>query len=87
MHNNFITATQASEHNLTYDGLFRTTASNVFLVDPTKIDIERLSVELTEIMASDYPFPVSVQPPLTAKDDLEIYYRQPEHFFGRRCNE
>ncbi|HEX4320916.1 MAG TPA: radical SAM protein [Acidobacteriaceae bacterium] len=87
IHNNFITAAQAEHHNLIFDGLFRTTASNVFLVDPTKIDIERLSVELTEIMATDYPFPVSVQPSLTAEEDLEIYYRQPEHFIGRRCND
>jgi MoaA/NifB/PqqE/SkfB family radical SAM enzyme len=63
------------------------TSSNVFETDPTKIDLDELSAELTEITQSVYPFPVTIQPNITELDELITYYRRPEVFVGRRCND
>ena len=87
IHNNFITASQAQSHNLIYGGALPVTSSNVFETDPTKIDLDELSAELTEITQSVYPFPVTIQPNITELDELITYYRRPEVFVGRRCND
>lgn len=87
LHNVFVTGAQAEGHNRLYDGDLHATPSNVFLSDPGKIDLESLSAELTEIAATEYPFAVVIQPRLTSVRDLEVYYRQPEVFIGRRCTD
>jgi Fe-coproporphyrin III synthase len=87
MHNNFVTGEQAQNHNLVFDGDLHATPSNVFESDPTKIDLERLSAELTQIKRSKYPFPVTIQPDRTAVSDLVIYYRRPDVFIGRHCHD
>ena len=56
-------------------------------MDPTAIDIETLSAELTRIAAARYPFPVLIQPALTTLAELRTYYRSPEQFLGRRCTD
>jgi len=87
LHNNFITSDQASTHNTKFDGGLHATASNVFLTDPTKIDVRLLSEELQEIEQAEYPFPVQIQPHLTGVADLQTYYQRPEIPFGRSCND
>ncbi len=87
LHNIFVTGAQAEDHNRLYDGDLHATPSNVFLSDPGKIDLELLSAELNEIATTEYPFAVIIQPRLTDFDDLEVYYRKPETFFGRRCTD
>ena len=87
LHNNFITADQAAQHNGSYGETLRVTPSNVFLSDPTAIDLVALSAELGRIAGSTYPFPVSIHPHLTGIEDLTVYYHQPEIFVGRRCND
>ncbi len=87
IHNNFITEELAALHNGAYAGLLGATASNVFEASPTEIDVEVLSAELTEIAAGSYPFPVLIQPGLTTAQELTTYYRRPEQFIGRRCND
>jgi MoaA/NifB/PqqE/SkfB family radical SAM enzyme len=87
LHNNFVTAAQAEAHNALYDGLLHATASNVFLTDPGKIDLDLLAAELREIEQTAYPFPVVIQPHLTSLADLELYYRHPEALIGRACHD
>jgi MoaA/NifB/PqqE/SkfB family radical SAM enzyme len=87
LHNNFITAEQAEQHNAAYDGALHATASNVFLTDPSKIDLQLLAEELQEIEKSAYPFPVLIQPHLTGAASLETYYRRPDQFVGRACHD
>jgi MoaA/NifB/PqqE/SkfB family radical SAM enzyme len=87
IHNNFVTPELAALHNHTFGERFLATASNVFEADPTAIDIEALSIELTRIAATRYPFPVMIQPNVTDADGLEAYYRNPERPFGRRCTD
>lgn len=87
IHNNFVTEDLAAVHNRTYGAILAVTPSNVFETDPTRIDIETLSDELSRIAATDYPFEVATQPRLTSADDLRTYYRQPGTFIGRRCND
>lgn len=87
VHNNFVTEAEAQSHNSLYDGDLHATSSNVFEADPARIDLELLSAELGEIAQSEYPFPVAIQPHRTGLDELMTYYRRPEIFVGRRCND
>jgi len=87
MHNNFVTELQAERHNLSCSQALRATPSNIFQSHPEEIDLPRLAEDLRRIAATDYPFPVSIQPNLIEERDLETYYRAPEVFFGRRCND
>lgn len=87
LHNNFVTADQAEGHNARYDGALHATASNVFLTDPGKIDLELLSAELREIEQTVYPFPIVIQPHLTSLAALETYYWRPETPVGRACHD
>ena len=87
LHNNFITAEQAESHNAVYEGPLHATASNVFLTDPGKIDLELLAEELQEIERTAYPFPVLIQPHQTNLTALETYYRRPEAPIGRACHD
>ena len=87
LHNNFVTAEQARGHNLHYDGALHATASNVFLTDPAKIDLELLAEELQEIERTSYPFPILIQPQRTSLEALETYYRRPDVPVGRTCHD
>jgi Fe-coproporphyrin III synthase len=87
IHNNFITQDQADIHNERHGEFLHATASNVFQSDPSKIDISALSDELTRIKAATYPFLVSIQPKLGSVADLDIYYRNPARYVGKRCND
>jgi MoaA/NifB/PqqE/SkfB family radical SAM enzyme len=87
IHNNFVSVAQAEYHNAVYDGFLHATPSNVFETAPAEINLELLSEELQEISRTEYPFPVSIQPNRTALDDLKTYYRNPEVFIGRRCQD
>jgi MoaA/NifB/PqqE/SkfB family radical SAM enzyme len=87
LHNNFVTADQAEAHNARYGARLHATASNVFLTDPGRIDLERLAAELQEIERTAYPFPVLIQPRLTSPPELETYYRRPGTPVGRACHD
>lgn len=87
IHNNFVTPAQANEHNALYGAIYPATASNSFESDPTSIDIVRLADELTDIKGTIWPFKVTMQPDLSSEPDLDIYYRHPSQFVGRRCHD
>ena len=87
IHNNFVTPAMASEHNALYGAIYPATASNAFESNPTSIDVTRLADELTNIKATTWPFKVSMQPDLSSEPDLDIYYRHPSQFVGRRCHD
>jgi radical SAM protein with 4Fe4S-binding SPASM domain len=87
IHTNFVTAQQASVHNRDFGDFVHATPSNVFEVDPARVDVARLSEELQEIAVTRYPFEVTVTPNLTAMEDLTIYYKHPEIPLGRSCRD
>ena len=87
LHNNFVTEGQAEAHNALHGGLLHATASNVFLTDPGRIDLDGLAEELQEIERTAWPFPVLIQPGLTSREALETYYRRPETPIGRACRD
>jgi MoaA/NifB/PqqE/SkfB family radical SAM enzyme len=87
LHNNFVTEDQAEGHNALYGGPLHATASNVFLTDPARIDLEALSEELQAIERTAYPFTTLIQPRLTSLEALETYYRRPETPIGRACHD
>lgn len=87
MHNNFVTEAQANTHNFLYGGDFHATASSVFETNPQHIDLDVLSIELSEIVRTKYPFDVTIQPHRTDLVELVTYYKRPDVFVGSRCND
>lgn len=87
LHNNFVTATQAQDHNNDFGDVLHATSSNVFETSPDRIDLAALSEELLEISASRYPFKVRISPDIASPPDLSVYYRHPEIPLGRACRD
>jgi radical SAM protein with 4Fe4S-binding SPASM domain len=87
IHTNFVTAKQALDHNRDFGDVVYATPTNVFEVDPARVDVERLSEELQQIFATRYPFEVIVNPKFTSVEDLTVYYRHPEIPVGRACRD
>ena len=46
-----------------------------------------MAVELGEITRTMYPFEVIIQPHRTSLADVITYYKHPETYVGRRCND
>jgi MoaA/NifB/PqqE/SkfB family radical SAM enzyme len=87
LHTNFVTAKQAERHNHDFGDLLHATSSNVFEVDPARVDLALLSEELSEISTTRYPFKVRISPGFTSLRDLTVYYRHPEIPMGRTCRD
>lgn len=87
IHNNFVTPELADQHNALYGASYPATASNSFESDPTSIDVALLAEELTEIKRTSWPFELSIQPDRSSEAELDIYYRHPAQFVGRRCHD
>lgn len=87
LHTNFVTAKQAERHNHAFGDLLHATSSNVFEVDPARVDLALLSEELSEISTTRYPFKVRISPSFTSLQDLTVYYRHPEIPMGRACRD
>jgi Fe-coproporphyrin III synthase len=87
LHTNFITAQQAEDHNRDFGDSLHATSSNVFEIDPARVDLAQLSEELLEISASRYKFNVRISPNFSSLQDLSVYYRHPEIPMGRECRD
>jgi Fe-coproporphyrin III synthase len=87
LHTNFVTTQQAEDHNRKFGDVLYATPSNVFEVDPARVDLTQLSDELLEISASRYKFNVRISPNFSSLQDLSVYYRHPEIPMGRECRD
>ncbi len=85
LHSNFITPDSATLHNEVYGAKYFATTSNIEEVSFEAFDLQALSDELTEITQGNYPFPISVTPPVVEKAELEKYYFRPQEKVGKAC--
>jgi MoaA/NifB/PqqE/SkfB family radical SAM enzyme len=87
MHTNYTTDAMAERHNATWGTRYPATASNVADLDVGDIDLDALERELGRIARHSWPFPVRSSPELPDRESLEVFYRRPEMFVGRRCGD
>ncbi|MBZ5587487.1 MAG: radical SAM protein [Acidobacteriia bacterium] len=87
-HLNFITSEMAAAHNAAHGGAYAVARSNLGTIEPERIDLDAMWRALGELKAyarSRPAFPALViVPDLAARDDLDVYYREPMRFVGGR---
>ncbi|HEV8287266.1 MAG TPA: radical SAM protein [Chitinophagaceae bacterium] len=87
MHNNFTTDQVVEKHNNIYGNTYPATISNITGSNIELIDIDILWKEIQEIRSSHYSFPVTFSPEINSYKGLEIFYKMPEIFIGKKCND
>lgn len=87
MHPNFTNGTMVSHHNNLWGNIYPATESNLTQMDPDNISLPGLYNEIQELRKIILPFPLSFSPELNSLQDLEIYYKNPAHRIGKRCND
>ena len=87
MHTNFTPQDVADVHNAKFGVKYPATCSNVEESDVSKIDLDALWSEMESILKTDYPYNVVFSPNVESREQLEVFYRQPEKLFGKRCND
>ena len=87
MHMNFTPQHISDYHNEIYGNLYPATDSNVQEIDIDKMDLNLLWSEIESINKTNFPFPVSFSPNVQSREKLDIYYKTPEKYFGKRCND
>ena len=87
MHTNFTPQSVADRHNVIYGGQYPATASNMEQIDLTKMDLDKLGEEMSEIREREWPFHVVFSPNLPDKESLKRFYLRPEEIIGKVCND
>lgn len=87
MHTNFVPNDVADRHNAVYAGKYPATASNMELIDISKMDLPLLWEEINGIKAMDKSFPVSFSPNFKDFAAMEHYYSKPGEIIGKICND
>ncbi len=88
MHTNFVPNDVADRHNAVYAGKYPATASNMELIDISKMDLPLLWEEINEIKAMNLPFPVSFSPRTSRiLRRWTHYYSKPGEIIGKICND
>lgn len=87
MHANFTTQHIADHHNNFYGDLYPTTDSNVQEFNIKNMELDLLWQEIKQIKNTNYSFPVKFSPEMRSRDQIDIYYKVPDRFIGKRCND
>jgi Fe-coproporphyrin III synthase len=87
MHTNFVTDEVAARHNAIYAGKYPATASNMAVIDLTKMDLKLLWEEISAIRSMDLGFPVTFSPNFKDYLAMEYYYSNPGALIGKICND
>lgn len=87
MHTNFTSPHVARVHNSQWGNAYPATESNLGEMNLDQIDVDRLSEEIATIRGMNMPFALSFSPELTTTESLDIFYRHPELYMGRRCHD
>lgn len=85
MHTNYTPDALANNHNTLYGQIYPATASNMQDIDMNAYDIPSILEEIKSIKKQTYPFKVSFSPDINDLQKLELFYKQPEQFYGKRC--
>lgn len=87
MHTNFVTDEVAARHNAIYAGRYPATASNMALMDLSRMDLGLLWEEVSAIQGMTLPFPVTFSPTFRDRGAMERFYTQPGEIIGGVCND
>ncbi len=87
MHTNFTPAPIAAHHNSQWGHVYPATVSNIAETHVEVTNLEELWEQIVLIKKINYPFPVRFSPEIKTKEDVEIFYLQPEKLIGKRCND
>lgn len=87
MHTNYTPDWLAHQHNKKWGDKYPATLSNTDETDNSKIDIQRLWLEIEAIKSEEYPFKVGFMPEIESHERLHQFYHQPEVKFGKRCHD
>lgn len=85
MHTNYTPESVASNHNLQYGQLYHATASNMLEINLDKYDLQTLFKEISDIKKTNYPFKVTFSPDIVSEQQLNVFYKEPEKFYGKKC--
>ncbi len=85
MHANFTLAETAERHNKSFSDSYPATVSNISDCNNQDVDTETLWKEIGAIKREQWNFDVAFYPELRSRNELDKYYREPDHFIGRRC--
>jgi radical SAM protein with 4Fe4S-binding SPASM domain len=85
MHTNYTPDHVANAHNSLYGQLYPATSSNMQDIDINAYDLAAIQTEINAIKRKSYPFRVSFSPDIADLTKLELFYKHPEQFYGKRC--
>ncbi|MGY8952829.1 MAG: radical SAM/SPASM domain-containing protein [Flavobacteriales bacterium] len=86
MHTQFTDAQMAIKHNEVWGHIYPATESNLGEIDLTKMDLDLLMKEISQIRKLKLPFKVTFSPEISSMDGLHEFYLQPEKLLGKFCN-
>ncbi|HVO74040.1 MAG TPA: radical SAM protein [Ignavibacteriaceae bacterium] len=87
MHLNFITNEIAELHNNLFGALYPATVSNIEQINLDKINLELMLEEIIKVKEFKYPFKISFSPDIGDMNKLKEFYREPDKFVGKICND
>lgn len=87
MHTNFTPPEIAVNHNKLWKSLYPATDSNIDEIAIDNMDLDALWKEINDIKSDSFPFSVSFSPEINSKEQLDIFYLNPEIQVGKKCND
>jgi len=85
MHTNYTPDHVAESHNALYGQHYHATASNMQEISIDAYNLKALIHEINAIKKENFPFKVSFSPEINSESQLELFYKQPEKFYGKKC--
>jgi len=87
MHTNYTDETMVDKHNEKFSEYYRATPSNMEEINLEKMDLDLLWSEIKALKSLDLKFPISFSPELPSRELLEVFYKHPLVFLGKKCND
>lgn len=87
MHTNFTPPEVAAIHNKHWSEHYPATDSNIDEIAIDNMDLKALWEEIEGINKDSFPFSVSFSPEINSKEQLDIFYLNPEKQVGKKCND
>jgi radical SAM protein with 4Fe4S-binding SPASM domain len=87
MHANFTTHKIADHHNKVFGALYPATSSNVTDTNNASMNTAELWSEIQEIKSKTWKSQIDFFPELASYEKLDQYYKNPEIFIGKKCQD
>ncbi len=87
MHTNYTNQEVANQHNEEFGDNYPATSSNMEELDLENMDLKLLEEEVQQLRNLELGFPIDFSPDLGSASELNLFYHEPGHKFGKRCND